>query len=233
MTVYVPHWVPHHIDGVIEPLSVDGPADGGTEFLQQHQRLEALGGAVGHDPATVAGAEGETSLETSSQGHHHSSTTHTALQHRSGGAPQSSISLSIYKSISLSIYLSLYISTIYLSISLYPSIYLLSISPSIYISIYYLSIQSLRALQSRAAEAPPTDCALPCSSACSTSGSQEDSQVSVQSEGGKENHAAGLLRFHVRSLCSRCFYLCDGQKLMSILEAFGESGVVLSSRLFE
>lgn len=139
MTVYVPHSVPHHIDGVVEPLSVDGPADGGTEFLQQHQRLEALGGAVGHDPATVAGAEGETSLETSSQGHHHSSTTHTALQHRSGGAPQSSISLSTSLSIYISISLYIYYLSIYLSLSIHLSIYYLSLHLSISLSTIYLS----------------------------------------------------------------------------------------------
>lgn len=56
--------VPHHVDGVEEPLVADGPADGRTEFLQQHQRFEAFGRAVGHDPAAVPGAEGETALET-------------------------------------------------------------------------------------------------------------------------------------------------------------------------
>lgn len=55
--------VPHHVDGVKEPLVADGLADGGTQFLQQHQRLEALGRAVGHDPAAVPGAEGETALD--------------------------------------------------------------------------------------------------------------------------------------------------------------------------
>lgn len=64
-TLSVPHWVPHHVDGVEEPLVADGPADRGTAFLQQHQRLEALGRAVGHDPAAVPGAEGETALESS------------------------------------------------------------------------------------------------------------------------------------------------------------------------
>lgn len=53
----------HHVDGVVETFGADVLADGGTSLLQQHQRLQTLGRTVGHDPATVAGAEGETALQ--------------------------------------------------------------------------------------------------------------------------------------------------------------------------
>lgn len=57
----------HHIDGIVQSLWGDGLADGGTELLQQHHRLQALSCAVSYDPAAVTGTEGETSLTNTSR----------------------------------------------------------------------------------------------------------------------------------------------------------------------
>lgn len=57
-----PHPCSHHVDGIAETLAGDVTPDEGTPLLQQHQRLEPLGGAVSHDPAAVTCAEREAAL---------------------------------------------------------------------------------------------------------------------------------------------------------------------------
>lgn len=86
---------------------------------------------------------------------------------------------------------------------------------------------------------------LPCSFVCSTSDIQEDSQVSV-TEKLKLLVTCRILRsilllytyyIHTKIQCGfhqweKCLsYLCDSEKLMSILDTFGKSGVIVGSCL--